>query len=169
MSSLNPKRGVKKETPKPREEAFVCMFCGCAGHLDEFCFHHKRIEKMPFDYARYSYRDEFIDFLPHSYSRVLPRTSHALSHFSQGHNHCSCGFYSSENSLVPRHFGYGPRPHRRDHFSARPNIPTGGSFTHFQAKHLDGPHFPHCGSHPTSSKAKVQKAVKTSSGRMLKC
>jgi hypothetical protein len=33
-SSFNPKRGVRKETPKPREEAFVCMFCGRAGHLD---------------------------------------------------------------------------------------------------------------------------------------
>jgi hypothetical protein len=34
-SSFNPKREVRKETPKPREEAFVCMFCGRAGHLDE--------------------------------------------------------------------------------------------------------------------------------------
>jgi hypothetical protein len=37
-SSFNPKRGVKKETPKPRDEAFVCIFCGRASHLDEFCF-----------------------------------------------------------------------------------------------------------------------------------
>jgi hypothetical protein len=37
-SSFNPKREVRKETPKPREEAFVCIFCGCASHLDEFCF-----------------------------------------------------------------------------------------------------------------------------------
>jgi hypothetical protein len=37
-SSFNPKRGVKRESPKLREEAFVCMFCGRAGHLDEFCF-----------------------------------------------------------------------------------------------------------------------------------
>jgi hypothetical protein len=29
-SSFNPKREVRKETPKPREEAFVCMFCGHA-------------------------------------------------------------------------------------------------------------------------------------------
>jgi hypothetical protein len=36
--SFNPKRETRKETPKPREEAFVCMFCGCASHLDEFCF-----------------------------------------------------------------------------------------------------------------------------------
>jgi hypothetical protein len=36
--SFNPKKEVRKETPKPREEAFVCIFCGCAGHLNEFCF-----------------------------------------------------------------------------------------------------------------------------------
>jgi hypothetical protein len=36
--SFNPKRKVKRESPKPRDEAFVCMFCGRAGHLDEFCF-----------------------------------------------------------------------------------------------------------------------------------
>jgi hypothetical protein len=34
--SFNPKREVRKETPKPREEDFVCTFCGHAGHLDEF-------------------------------------------------------------------------------------------------------------------------------------
>jgi hypothetical protein len=43
------KRGVKKETPKPREEAFVCMFCGRAYHLDEFYFWCKRIEKRCLD------------------------------------------------------------------------------------------------------------------------
>jgi hypothetical protein len=32
--SFNPKREVRKETPKSREEAFVCMFCGRVGHLD---------------------------------------------------------------------------------------------------------------------------------------
>jgi hypothetical protein len=37
-SSFNPKREVRKETLKPREEAFVCMFYDRAGHLDEFCF-----------------------------------------------------------------------------------------------------------------------------------
>jgi hypothetical protein len=36
--SFNPKRDVRKETPKPREEAFICMFCGRVDHLDEFCF-----------------------------------------------------------------------------------------------------------------------------------
>jgi hypothetical protein len=46
--SFNPKREVKRESFKPREKAFICMFCGRAGHLDEFCFHHKRIEKRHF-------------------------------------------------------------------------------------------------------------------------
>jgi hypothetical protein len=32
--SFNPKREVKRESPKPREEAFIFMFCGCGGHLD---------------------------------------------------------------------------------------------------------------------------------------
>jgi hypothetical protein len=36
--SFNPKREARKETPRPREEAFMCMFYGHAGHLDEFCF-----------------------------------------------------------------------------------------------------------------------------------
>jgi hypothetical protein len=36
--SFNPKREVRKDTPMSREEAFVCLFCGCAAHLDEFCF-----------------------------------------------------------------------------------------------------------------------------------
>jgi uncharacterized membrane protein len=53
---------VKRESPKSREEAFICMFCGRASHLDEFCFRRKRIEKRRFDYARNSYCDLFIDF-----------------------------------------------------------------------------------------------------------
>jgi hypothetical protein len=36
--SFNPKRDVKSEFPKPREDTFVCIFYGRAGHLDEFCF-----------------------------------------------------------------------------------------------------------------------------------
>jgi hypothetical protein len=83
--SFNPKREVRKETPKSREEAFVCMFCGRAGHLDEFCFQRKRIESSRVEYARDSYRDEFIDFPPRSYSHVSPRfysraSPHTFSH-----------------------------------------------------------------------------------------
>jgi hypothetical protein len=81
---------VKKESPKPRKEAFVCIFCGYAGHLDEFCFSCKRIEKRYFEYARNSYRDEFFGFPPHSYSRASSSTSsRALSHFSHGPNNRS--------------------------------------------------------------------------------
>jgi hypothetical protein len=43
--SFNPKREARKETPKLREEAFIYMFCGRAGHVDEFCFRRKRIER----------------------------------------------------------------------------------------------------------------------------
>jgi hypothetical protein len=71
---FNPRREVRKETSKPREEAFVCIFCGCASHLDEFCFWRKRIEKRRLDYARNSYHDEFIKFLPRSYSCVPPHS-----------------------------------------------------------------------------------------------
>jgi hypothetical protein len=52
------------------------MFCGCAGHLDEFCFRRKRIEKMHFDYARNLYRDDFIGFLPCTSSCASSRFFH---------------------------------------------------------------------------------------------
>jgi hypothetical protein len=93
--SFNPKRESRKEIPKPREETFVSMFCGHAGHMDEFCFRWKRIERRRVEYARDPYRDEFIDFLSRSYShvparfysraspctfsRALPRTSSSAS------------------------------------------------------------------------------------------
>jgi hypothetical protein len=81
--SWNPKREARKETPKPRNEAFVCIFCGCAGHLDEFCFRRKRIERRHVEYARNSYGDEFINFPSRSYSHVPPRFySHASPHTS---------------------------------------------------------------------------------------
>jgi hypothetical protein len=167
---FNHKRGVKKETSKPRDEAFVCIFCSRAGHLDEFCFQCKRIQKRRFKYARNSYRDEFIDFLPHSYSRASPRTSScALSHFSHGPNHRSYGFASRENSFLPRRFGYNPRPHRGDRFLHMPGFPIGGSHTHFELRHLDGPCFSHRGSCPTRPNGEVERIVKTSSGRMVKC
>jgi hypothetical protein len=107
--SFNTKREAKKKTSKPREEAFIYMFCGRAGHLDEFYFRRKRIERRCVEYARDSYRDEFIDFPPHSYShvpphfysrasphtfsRTLPRTfSSASPQFAHGPNHRSYDF-----------------------------------------------------------------------------
>jgi hypothetical protein len=85
--SFNPKRGVKKNTLNPSEEVYICMFCDRAGHLDEFCFHHKRMEKRCLDYARNSYRDESIDFPPRTSSRASP-------HFFHGSNNHSYGFSS---------------------------------------------------------------------------
>jgi hypothetical protein len=58
------------------------MFCGRASHLDEFCFHCKRIEKRRFDYVRNSYHDEFIDFLSRTSSRASPRFFHGPNHRS---------------------------------------------------------------------------------------
>jgi hypothetical protein len=72
-SSFNPKREVRKETPKSRDETFICMFCCRAGHLDEFCFRQKRIERSHIEYTRDSYCDEFIHFPPRSYSHVPSR------------------------------------------------------------------------------------------------
>jgi hypothetical protein len=93
--SFNPKREVKRESRKSRENAFVCMFCGRADHLDEFCFRRKRIEKRCFEDARNSYHDVFFEFPPHSYSRALPHTSScALPWFFHGPNHSSHGFGS---------------------------------------------------------------------------
>jgi hypothetical protein len=45
---------------------------------------------------------------------------------------------------------------------------AGGSFTHFEPRHLDGPRFPHRGSHPTRPSGEVQRTMKTSSGCMVK-
>jgi hypothetical protein len=161
------------------------MFCGRAGHLDEFYFRQKRIERRRVEYARDSYRDEFIDFTPHSYSYVpsrsysrasshtfscaLPHTSScALPQFAHGHNHRSYGFGLRENRFVPRPFGYGPRPHRGDCFLRRPGFPAGGAHTHFEPRHLDGPCFSRRGSRPTRPNGELERIVKTSSGRMVK-
>jgi hypothetical protein len=121
--SFNPRREVNKETPKSREEAFICMFCDRTGHLDEFCFWRKRIERMRVEYVRDSYRDEFFDVPPQSYSRIPPRFysraspyifSRALSQFTHGPNYRSYGFGPQENRFESRRFGYDPRPHRGD-------------------------------------------------------
>jgi hypothetical protein len=177
---------VQRETPKPRDDAFICMFCGRAGHLDEFCFRRKRIERRHVEYDRNSYRDEFFDVLPQSYSHILSRSysraspctfSHALlrtsscasPQFAHGPNHHSYGFGPQENRFVPRRFGYGPRPHRGDRFPRRSGFPAGEAHTHFELRHLDDPHFPRRGSHPARPNCELERIAKTSSGRMVKC
>jgi hypothetical protein len=74
-----------------------------------------------------------------------------------------------ENCFEPRRFDYDPRPHHGDCFPHRPGLPTGGSFPDFESRHLDGTRFPHRGSRPTQPSGEVQRMVKTSSGRMVKC
>jgi hypothetical protein len=169
---------VKRKSPKPREEAFICIFCGHAGHLDEFCFRRKRIERRRVEYARNSYHDEFFDFLPQSYSRapsrsyshVSPHTfSRAMSRFSYVPNYHSYGFGSRENRFESRRFGYDPHPCRGNRFSHRPSFPARGSFTYFEPRHLHGPHFPRRGSRPIQPSGEVQRIMKTSSACMVKC
>jgi hypothetical protein len=70
---------------------------------------------------------------------------------------------------VPRRFGYGPRSHRGDRPPRRLSFPTGGSYTLFEPRHLNDPRFPHHSSRPSRSNGEVQKIVRTSSGRMVKC
>jgi hypothetical protein len=137
--------------------------------LDEFCFRRKRIEKRRFEYDINSYRDEFLDFSPHSFSRASPHTSsRALPHFSHGPNHRSYGFGSQENNFLPRRFGYDPCSHRGDRPLRRRVFPAEGFYTHFELRHLDDPYFPHRDSRSTRPNGEVQKTVKTSLGRMVK-
>jgi hypothetical protein len=70
---------------------------------------------------------------------------------------------------VLRRFGYGPRFHRGDCPPRRHGFPAGESYTRFKPRHLDDPRFLCRGSRPTHSNGEVQKTVKTSLGRMVKC
>jgi hypothetical protein len=70
---------------------------------------------------------------------------------------------------VPRCFGYGPCSHRGDCSTRRHSFPAGGSYTRFEPRHWDDTHFLHRGSRPTGSNGEVQKSVKTSSCRIVKC
>jgi hypothetical protein len=70
---------------------------------------------------------------------------------------------------VPGCFRVDPRSHRGVHPPHRHGFPTRGVYSHFEPSHFDGPRFPHCGSRPTRSNGEVQRTMKTSSGRMVKC
>jgi hypothetical protein len=70
---------------------------------------------------------------------------------------------------VPRLFGYDPCSCHGDRFPHRHGFPAKGSDTHFEPIHLDGQHFPYHGSRPTFSNGEVQKIVKATFGRMVKC
>jgi hypothetical protein len=61
----------------------------------------------------------------------------------------SYDFSSRKNCFVPRRFGYSPRPNHGDRFLRRPGFPAGESYTHFEPRYLDGPHFTRRGSRST--------------------
>jgi hypothetical protein len=67
---------------------------------------------------------------------------------------------------VPRRSGYSPCPHHGDRFPCMPGFSTGGSHTHFEPRHFDGPRFSRRCSRPTRLNGEVQRIVKTSSDRM---
>jgi hypothetical protein len=113
------------------------------------------------NYARNSYHDEFIDSPPHFSSR-------APSHFSHGPNQRSYGFISRGSGHVPRRFSVDPHSHRGDHPPYLHGFPVRGVYSQFEPSCLDGPHFPHRGSHTTHSNGEMQKIVKTYLGRMVK-
>jgi hypothetical protein len=105
-----------------------------------------------------------------TFTLVLRLTSsRAFPQFSYGPNHRSYGLGSRENRFEPKRFGYDSRPRRGDRFPCRHRFSARGSYTHFELRHLDGPHFPHHSSHPTRPSGEVQRTVKISSGRMVKC
>jgi hypothetical protein len=125
-----------------------------------------------------THHNESFDLPPRSYSRVPSRFYSLASHytfsraFSQSSyepNHRSYGFGSRENCFEHRRFGYDTHSHRGDRFPRMPDFPAGGSYTHFEPRHLDDPCFSHHGSRPTQSNGEVKKIVKTSSSRMVKC
>jgi hypothetical protein len=70
---------------------------------------------------------------------------------------------------VPKRIGYDPRPYRGDRFPHRPGFSAGASHAHLELRHLDGPYFLHRGSCPTQPNGEVQRTMKTSSGRIVKC
>jgi hypothetical protein len=74
-----------------------------------------------------------------------------------------------ERTALSLDAGYGPHLHRGDHFPRMPGFPAGGFFPHFEPRHLDGQRFPYRGSRPTRPSGEVQRTVKTSSSRMVKC
>jgi hypothetical protein len=156
--SFNPKREARKKSPNRERKLLFTCFCDRASHLDEFCFRRKRIERRRVEYARNSYRDEFIDFPPRSYSHVPPgfyshastrTSSRVFSQFSYGPNHRSYDFGSRENRFETKHFGYDPCPCRGDLFPRKPDFPAGGLYTHFELRHLNDSRFSRRGSRPT--------------------
>jgi hypothetical protein len=169
-SSFKPKRDVKKETPSRERKLLYAYFVAVLVTWMSFASGARGLRGGTLSMPKIHIVMSFLIFCLALSLSTLPHTSsHALSRFFHGPNHRSYGFGSRENSLVPRHFGYGPHPHRGDRFLRMPSFPVDGSHTHPEPRHLDGPRSSHCGSHPTRPNGEVQRTMKTFSGRMVKC
>jgi hypothetical protein len=70
---------------------------------------------------------------------------------------------------VPGRFGVDPCSHHGVHPPCRHGILSSDVYSHFEPSHFDSPCFPHSGSCPTCSNGEVQRIMKTSLGRMVKC
>jgi hypothetical protein len=70
---------------------------------------------------------------------------------------------------VPRCFDVDTRSHCGVCPLCRHGFSATSVYSHLEPSRFDGPHFPRHGSCHTRSDDEVQKTVKTSSGRMIKC
>jgi hypothetical protein len=83
-----------KPSFNPKREAFVCMFVAMLVTWMSSASGGRELRRGILSMLE-THRDEFIDFLPRSYSHVSPHSySSALSCFSHGPNHRSYGFGS---------------------------------------------------------------------------
>ena len=156
--SFNPKKPKAQSSMPKTKRDFICMFCGREGHLDDFCFRRKRIERRQMALTRNTRHDEF-EF---SSSRFASRAS-------RGYGHPSYGYNSRESGYMPRLHGYDPRSHRGVRPMQRRGFPQESSYHHFGPRRFDGSRFPHRGNHPARPNGDVHRTVVTSSGQVLKC
>ena len=153
------------------------MFCGCAGHLYEFCFRRKRFKKRQREYLRNAHHED-LDFPPRFASHATPRPNHRsygyrpreIGHASLRPNHRSYGYGPREKSFVSQRFGSDPRSlHRGDRYPHRHRYPSDGFYPRSELRHFDGLRFPHHGSRFPRLSDKVQTTMLISSDRMVKC
>jgi hypothetical protein len=182
--SFNPKRDVKRETPKPRDDALICMFRvwviwmsfasggrklrgGVLSMLETHIMMSSLICRLVLILV---FRLALTLMLHLTLFQVLclalllviclsSLMDLTIAHMVLVH----------ERTALSLRFGYGPRPHHGDCFLCRSGFLARGSFTHLEPRHLDGSRFPHRGSRPTQPSGEVQRTVKTFSSRMVKC
>jgi hypothetical protein len=88
------------------------------------------------DYAKNSYHDEFIDFLPHI-------SFHVPSHFSQGPDHCPSSYVSRKSGLITGCFGVDLLSHCGVvHLPCRHGFPARSVYSHVEPSRCDSQCFP---------------------------